>query len=222
MSAIETAAPVGTLTEALRERTKALHTAAERTGIVNDFLKRKADRQGYSTFLFNMLPAYGELESALERRRNQPLFYAFARRELYRIDSLSADLAELSGANWRRELVLLPAAERYSARIAEVADGDAGRLIAHAYVRYFGDLSGGQILKGLLGKTLNLPPQALSFYDFPGIADHTAFKNAMRHTINVELAAVCDPEAVIDEAKLAFEHNIAISKAVQETLLLKI
>jgi heme oxygenase len=222
MSAIGTAVAAGTLTEALRERTKALHTAAERTGIVNDILKRKADKRGYATFLFNMLPAYGELESALERSRNKPIFYTFARRELYRTDCLSADLAALSGANWRRELVLLPAAERYAARIAEVADGDAGRLIAHAYVRYFGDLSGGQILKGLLGKTLNLPPQALSFYEFPGIADHTAFKNAMRHAINVELAAVCDPESVIDEAKRAFEHNIAISKAVQETLLLKI
>lgn len=221
MNAIEPTAQAGSLIEALREQTRALHTTAERTGIISDILKRKADRQGYIAFLFNMLPAYRELEGALEKLRDKTIFHAFARRELYRADSLKADLAVLYGANWTRELVMLPAAERYATRISEVADGDAGRLIAHAYVRYFGDLSGGQILKGLLGKALNLPPQALSFYDFPGIVDHIAFKDAMRHSIDVDVASACDREAVIDEAKLAFEHNIAISKSVQESLLLK-
>ena len=48
---------------------------------------------------------------------------------------------------------------------------DAPRLIAHAYVRYLGDLSGGRIVGRILARSPGLGPEALSFYDFPGIAD---------------------------------------------------
>jgi heme oxygenase len=168
--------------------------------------------------LRNILPAYREMECALRRNRHLAIFQAFARPELYRTHRLEADLSELNGENWQRDLVALPAANRYAVRIAEAAKGDGGRLVAHAYVRYFGDLSGGQILKALLTKSLNLSPEALSFYDFPEIANLAAFKDAMRDAINDEVSSQCDPEAVIEEAMCAFEHNIAISKAVQQTL----
>jgi heme oxygenase (biliverdin-producing, ferredoxin) len=213
------AANAGSLTEALRERTRSLHTAAERTGVINDILKRKADRFGYAMLLRNILPGYREMEQALRRLAGRPIFHAFARAELYRADRLAADLAALNGPDWESDKAL-PAAELYAAQIAKAAEGDGGRLIAHAYVRYFGDLSGGQILKGLLKKTLGLSPDALSFYDFPDIADPADFKNAMRKAIDFDVASQCDPETVIDEAKSAFEHNIAISKAVQARISL--
>ena len=133
----------------------------------------------------------------------------------------ATDLSALIGANWERDLAELPAATLYAERLAAAAEGDGGRLVAHAYVRYFGDLSGGQILKKLLGTALNLPPEALSFYEFPGIADPVAFKNTMREAIDVEVASSCVAEALIEEAMRAFEHNIAISKAVQNFLLSK-
>jgi heme oxygenase len=36
----------------------------------------------------------------------------------------------------------------------KAAEGDGTRLIAHAYTRYLGDLSGGQILQRLLARSL--------------------------------------------------------------------
>jgi heme oxygenase len=208
----------GTLTEALRERTAALHLAAERSGVINDILRKKADRRGYCLLLRNVVPAYRTMEQALERYKHRPIFRAFARPELYRAGALAHDLTALSGEHWERDLIALPAATLYAAQVSKAAEGDGARLVAHAYVRYFGDLSGGQILKNLLGKTLELQPEALTFYEFPGIEDPSAFKSAMRQAIDGDVAAVCDPEQVIEEAMLAFEHNIAVSKAVQDYL----
>ncbi|MDP2412189.1 MAG: biliverdin-producing heme oxygenase [Pseudolabrys sp.] len=218
MGHVAPALQAGTLTEALRQRTWALHTAAERSGIINDILRKKADRNGYALLLRNVIPAYRAMERALERHRHLPMFQVFARPELYRADKIAADLSVIAGLNWERDLVRLPAADDYAACIAQSAEGGGARLVAHAYVRYFGDLSGGQILKGLLGKTLGLQPEALSFYEFPGIDDPSAFKNAMRRAIDVDAAAACEPEIVIDEAMRAFEHNIAVSTAVQDFL----
>lgn len=208
----------GTLTEALREKTQALHTAAERSGVINDILRKKVDRRGYALLLRNVLPAYREMERALERNRERPMLRNLARPELYRARRIEADLAALSGANWDNDLPVLPAAARYAERLVAVSDGDGGRLVAHAYVRYFGDLSGGQILKKLLGTALDLQPHELTFYEFPGIPDPAAFKNAMRISIDVDVAAGCDPEDVIAEAMCAFEHNIAVSNAVRDFL----
>jgi len=221
MGIVAPAIGAATLTEALRQRTLPLHTQAERSGIINDILRKKADRRGYTLFLRNILPAYRAMENALRIGRHRSIFRAFARPELYRAERIAADLAVLAGAGWERDLEELPAATLYADRLAAAAEGDGGRLVGHAYVRYFGDLSGGQVLKRLLGTALNLPPEALSFYEFPAIADPAAFKNAMRDAIDGEVASSCVAGAVVDEAMRAFEHNIAISNAVQKLIASK-
>ena len=58
----------GNLANTLRERTQALHTRAERSGIINDVLRGKASRYGYALFLRNLLPAYRQMEAGLERQ----------------------------------------------------------------------------------------------------------------------------------------------------------
>ena len=221
MGVIAPALKAGTLTEALKERTWALHTQAERSGIINDILRKKADRRGYALLLRNLLPAYRAMEQALRLGRHRSIFRAFARPELYRTAWIESDLSALMGEKWHTDLPEFPAALLYAERLAAAAEGDGGRLVAHAYVRYFGDLSGGQILKKLLGNALNLPPEALSFYEFPGIADPAAFKTMMRDAIDGDVASSCVSEAVIDEALRAFEYNIAISQAVQDALVSK-
>jgi heme oxygenase len=92
---------------------------------------------------------------------------------------------------------------------------DGTGLIAHAYTRYFGDLSGGQILKRLLGRTLGLRPQELSFFEFPEIDDAEEFKQRYRRAIDDSGALINDVGAVAAEAVAAFELNIAVSEAVQ-------
>jgi heme oxygenase len=202
-----------TLSNELRERTAALHTEAERSGIVNDILRKQADRRGYAMLLRNLLPAYVKLERALERPRASQALDVFAEPALRRAPRIAADLESLSGPRWEWDLPLLPAGQAYADAVAMAGAGNGAGLMAHAYVRYFGDLSGGQVLKRLLGQSLGIGPDALSLYEFPGL-DPVDAKNRMRDAIDTGVADT-DRDTVIVEAMRAFQHNIDVSRAIQ-------
>jgi heme oxygenase len=202
----------------MRERTHALHTRAEKSGIVNDILRGKASRYGYALLLRNLLPAYQQLETGLEFHRHSPAVSAAAHRDVYRAPAIISDLVDISGPDWENALPLLPAGEQYGRRIATSATGGGTGLIAHAYTRYFGDLSGGQVLKRLLERSLGLQPRQLSFYEFPKIKDKELFKQSYRRAIDAGAALIADIETVVGEAMAAFELNIAVSEAVRQAI----
>ncbi len=214
-SAIQ-AGPVLGLAAALRERTHALHVQAERSGIVREMLRGQASREGYALLLRNLLPAYAEMENALERHRLAPALRDLAQPAVYRAWALASDLEDLSGPDWASALPLLPAGERYARQVGAAAQGSGTRLIAHAYARYMGDLYGGQILRRILARAPGLGPRSLGFYDFPAIADAEGFKAAYRQSLDRAALGIEDREAVIEEAAIAFELNIEVSLAVQE------
>jgi heme oxygenase (biliverdin-producing, ferredoxin) len=203
------------LVTALYLRTKALHVEAERTGIIRDLLRGDASREGYVLLLRNLLPAYREMEQGLERHRNSPIFAALANYRLDRAPAIESDLVALCGRGWKRAIPVLDAAEAYAQRIAKAVEGNGTRLIAHAYTRYLGDLSGGQILQRLLERSLELRPSELSFYDFPRFIDLAALKADYRKALDEAGALAPDPQAVIEEGAIAFSLNIDLSCAVQ-------
>jgi heme oxygenase len=211
--------PRDSLSEALRARTAELHRQAERAGIVNDILRGEATRHGYALLLRNLLPAYEAMEQGLDRHRATRGTGLFAKHGLYRATALRADLAALAGDDWARTTPLLPAGAAYRDRLTVAAGGDGARLIAHAYARYMGDLSGGQILKTLLGRSMALSDAELAFYDFPGIADPRAFKAEFRDALDRAGGQVADFDAVVEEGTIAFQLNIAVSNAVQTQTL---
>ncbi len=203
------------LSEALRSRTAEIHHEAERSGIVADILRRKADSRGYALLLRNLLPAYMRIEELLSRHQDHPHLGPFAQPALHRANAVRSDLESIAGENWEHDLPLLDTTARYVECISDAGSGDGLRLIPHGYVRYFGDLSGGQILKKLLGQSMNLPPESLSLYDFPDISEIAAFKNRLRDSIDAAGQAVEDPEVLIAEALLAFQMNVDLSNDVQ-------
>ncbi len=208
---------------ALREATADVHRRAERTGFLADLLRGRAAREGYTLYLRNLVPIYAALEAALDahlgrdgsgrngsRGSGTDVPAAFTDTRLRRLPALLADLEALAGARWERTLPVLPQAEAYALAIR--AAGHGHRLIAHAYVRVLGDLSGGQILKPLLARFHDVGPEALAFYDFPALADLRTPKVAMREALD---AVPPDHEgAIIAEALDAFGHNIAVSEAI--------
>jgi heme oxygenase len=201
------------LAQSLRDGTAALHARAERSGILADLLRGAPERAGYALLLRNLLPVYRAIEDGLERQRDNPLLRPFARPELYRAAAISADLAALYGPDWPERLGLLPAGARYAFRAARAAAGDGVGLIAHAYVRTLGDLSGGRILAKLLARSLNLPPEARRFHEFSAVPDLNAAKAAWRAALD---HAAAPPDRVVPEARVAFRLNIALSEAVRD------
>jgi heme oxygenase len=208
------------LSSVFRLETRALHSRAERTGIVSDLLRGRATRRGYAILLRNLHPAYRQLEIGLERRGGQPGLSALARPEVYRASALAADLVNLCGPDWSQRLPLLSAGRDYADRVAAAADeGTGDRLIGHAYVRYFGDLNGGQVLKRRLETTIGLPPECLSFYDFPAIDDMPTFLRSYREGLDGSALWIADQSEVVDSALDAFSLNIELSQAVQQVAL---
>lgn len=209
--------PVSVVT-ALYLRTKALHLEAERTGIIRDILRGEASREGYALLLRNLLPAYQAMEHGLERHRISHGFATLANFALDRAPAIESDLVALCGESWNRDIPLLNAGEIYARRIVKAAEGDGTRLMAHAYTRYLGDLSGGQIMQRLLKRSLALRPIELTFYDFPQFSDLAALKTDYRNALDEACALAIDPQVVIEEGAIAFSLNIDLSCAVKAML----
>ena len=199
----------------LRECTTASHRTAERSGIVGDILTGKATPIGYALFLRNLLPAYQALEAGSRADLQLAGVDTLLPPELFRAALIECDLVSIVGGDWHRSLPLLANGARYADRITRARAADPALLLAHAYVRYLGDLSGGQIMMRLLARTLELGVHQLSFYAFPAIANLASYKSGYRHAID---ALELDPlrqAAIAGEAVAAFEINIALSLEVQ-------
>ncbi len=207
--------PAYGLAARLRAATLAPHARAERSGVVAVILSGQVQRAPYALLLRNLLPVYRAIEDGLRQHRATPWLAPFAGPALFRAGALSADLAALCGDDWAERLRVLPAAARYAHRVALAADGDGARLIAHAYVRTLGDLSGGQLLARMLARRPGLPPEALHFYEFSDIRDLAAAKADYRAALDALGPHLSAPHLLLREAQVAFRLNIAVAEAVQ-------
>lgn len=191
------------LSVALREGTRAEHETAERSGFVELLLSGRLDRAAYADLAAQQLVVYTALETAGSRLEDDgDLVFA----ELTRVPAIEQDLAHLYGTDWRTEIRVLPATLAYADRLAQAADS-LPRYAAHAYTRYLGDLSGGQIIKRMLQRHYGFVSEGIAFYDFPQIHKLKPFKDVYRERLD---ALPLDDEAraaVVEEARLAFRLN---------------
>jgi len=202
------------LLEALRTCTKPLHLKAERTGIVRDMLRGNASRFGYALLLRNLLPAYQQLEHELERVPTMIAPIIISARALRRCSAIRLDLEALYGTNWQTRLPLLDSGKSYGDQILSAARKNRKLLLAHAYVRYLGDLNGGQILRRMLLK-MQVPSAALNFYMFPYIGDMEQFKADYVDALATAAIDKHDVEAITGEAIRAFNLNIELFREVK-------
>ena len=180
----------------VKQATWGLHTQAERTGVVAAIISGLATQQQIALYWRNLLPVYQALEAA---NRVPP--------ELARVDALTTDLEVLAPG---QRLPVLPAAEAYASRIR--AAGPAGQ-VAHAYVRYLGDLNGGRIMRRRLDACLGDMAGSLRFHDFPAISDLRDYATEYRAWLDRQVADM-PAEHVVDEAMQAFRLNIALAEDV--------
>ncbi len=199
------------LSTCLREGTQHSHTAAENTAFMKCFLKGIVEREPFRKLLANLYLVYGALEAELECHRNHPAIAPILFPQLNRTANLEQDLAFYYGDNWREQMAPLPAGQVYVDRIHEVANTDPILLIAHAYTRYMGDLSGGQALKNIVRSALKLPPdQGTALHEFeqlPTVEAKRAFKEIYRDALNALPLDEAEIQRIVDEANYAFHLN---------------
>ncbi|WP_097677340.1 biliverdin-producing heme oxygenase [Nigerium massiliense] len=191
------------LSEALRTATDRAHKRAEHSPFMADLLEGRASVAAFVALTGQLLHVYRALEAAVRSHAQAPELAPIADPGLERVARLESDLRELGVDPATVEA--LPATAAYVARI-EAADAPA--LVAHHYVRYLGDLSGGQVIATMLGRHYGLT-EGVSFYDFGDLGRPKPYKDAYR--AKLDALPVGDAlDRVLAEAVAAFGANEAV------------
>lgn len=184
----------------LREATRTEHGDAENRGFITRLMGGELAEADDWRLLEQYLPIYATLE---ERMRQiaavDPLAAFLHDPRLERSAAIRADLAARFGEG-HTPATPLPATERCTARLA-IADTPA--LVAHHYLRYLGDLSGGQAIGALVARHYGVPAEQLSMWDFSAVGAPKRVKDRYRDSLD----RITDPavqQAIIAEAVHGF------------------
>lgn len=204
----------------LREGTKKAHTMAENMGFIKCFLKGVVEKTSYRRLTANLYFVYSAMEEEMERHQDHVVLSHMYFPELNRKQSLERDLFFYYGANWRNEIALTPEGQKYVDRIREISNTCPELLLAHLYTRYMGDLSGGQILKKIAQRGMNLAEgEGTNFYEFHDIPDEKAFKNKYRQAMDELPIDMATAEAIVEEANDSFKANMKMFGELEGNLI---
>ena len=200
----------------LKTETKKSHTAAENTKFVGSFLRGVISKESYRQLVANFYFIYRAMEEEVDKLQDHPVVGKIRFELLNRVNNLERDLRFYYGPMWRTLITPTEACQRYVNRIREVAEYDPELMVGHHYTRYMGDLSGGQILRGIAEKAMNLKDnEGLWFYEFEGISDKKGFKTQYRNTLDGLPINQSQANAIINEANYAFRLNMYMFDELQ-------
>lgn len=195
------------LSQLLRARTRSAHRAIESLDFLRSFLRGVVEMRAYCRYLRDLLHVYEKLESSLAANHAHPMVRPLLLPVLWRQTALLADLRFLAPELQLSERPS-PAALAYGVRLSWLGCQHPELLVAHAYARYLGDLSGGQILRRIAARALQLrDDQGLAFYGYPEGTDLQALKREYRARLDELPVNDVLAERIADEAVVAFQCN---------------
>ena len=201
----------------LRAATRELHTEVERSGVMRLLLRGQLERAGYCRLLRNLHAIYAALEEGLSQNASDPGLAVLRYRPLFRSEALRADLNFLHGADWADAIPLTLAATEYAGHLRALAARAPLLLGAHAYVRYLGDLSGGQMLTRVVTQSLGLQPKlGVLFYDFGNAEAVAKLAGEFRSGLDLIADNEAIAEAIVDEACAAFARHQTLFEELAE------
>jgi heme oxygenase len=191
------------------------HRRAEEAPFVRAFFRGDVTREAFAQLNARLYHVYLALEDALDEHRLHPVIAPLCFSELRRVGPLRSDLDHLLGGGWSRRTGRSVEARQYAQRIREVSNDDPALLVAHAYTRYLGDLSGGQVIATAAQRFFGLDAdRGLSFFHFPEIRDLKAFKHEYRKRLDSLDLSEESKALVVAEANRSFALNRALTDEV--------
>jgi heme oxygenase len=168
----------------LRELTAESHARAENTAFMRLFMAKALTEVEYMKYITQLSVIYTALEFAADK-------YGILQElpGISRVSNIRADVAELN-AKLKSQSEIVWTTMTYHNQITQMDNRDT--VLAHFYVRYAGDMYGGQMLKSLAHGSGKL-------YDFGDSLP--LLRQKMRELATPNLA---------DEANLAFQKNIQL------------
>lgn len=164
----------------LKDLTHEAHRHAETRPFVKVLFSGKIDPELYAVYLFNQHKMYDLLEMFA---MSNGLMNDYP--SIRRAPNIWEDFVEL-WPDQNQTPIIVPTTSKYLEYIMSIKD-DPRKLLAHLYVRHFGDLSGGQMISKRI-------PGAGKYYQFD--SDPNKIKELLREKLDDGLA---------DEALVAFK-----------------
>ncbi|OQR99969.1 heme oxygenase 1 isoform 2 [Thraustotheca clavata] len=204
------------LAKDLKYGTKKSHREAENVHFIREFLKGRVNRDAFKCMLAMYYYIYTEMEEMMRQayEKKDPIYSPLHfPEELNRVPAICEDLAYYFGPNWKKAIPPpTRATKEYLARLHYIGTHEPAILVAHAYTRYLGDLSGGQVLKRIAIKSMGLiNGEGIAFYEFPKMkVKHKVFKDKYRQTLDSLNVSQEVSDRLVEEANLAFLLNMKV------------
>ncbi len=215
--AVESALPetAAELSQELKTHTAAAHAAAEDSSFVAELMGGTLDAAALISLLDQSLIIYRALEAALASHVNHPQLGAFIDPKLARVGALERDMAYHHGADWEAQLAdgritIVPATRTYADELSTLGRESIEFLLAHHYVRYMGDLSGGLIIQRMVQRHYGIADEGLNYYAFDQIAKPKPYKDAYRTLLDTTDFTREQKDSILAHASNSFELNRAV------------
>jgi heme oxygenase len=191
------------------------HRHAEESPFVHSLLSGELSREEYARLVAQHYFVYDALEAGALVMAEDAVAGPFVHPALARVPSLEADLAYLLGDDWRVQIKPTDATTAYCNRLREIVTTWPGGFVAHHYVRYMGDLSGGQVIRRVVQRAYELEDnQGAAFYVFDGIEDRAEFKAHYRSLLDAAPWSNDEQERIIAEVLAGYEYNSTMMESL--------
>lgn len=202
----------------LRDESREDHERAEASPFITAYLDGRVPVQGYAALQAQLWFVYEALEASAHRLREHPVVGPFLDPRLDRLPSLEADLDALLEPGWRERVAPGAAASAHASRIRDVAATWPAGFVAHHYLRYLGDLSGGRALGAKARKLYQLEDDGVRFYRFDAIDSPREFKDRYRHLLDTAPWSADEQGRIVEEARSGFRMTRAMFEELDRTV----
>lgn len=194
------------LSKKLYEETQSLHAQTENMDFIVALRNQKLTQAQYIRYLADLKTVYESLERGMRANVDNPVIHIMYDEKLNRTLALEQDLKSFGASDTKPS----QAAIDYANHLLQLSKHSPVLLLAHAYVRYLGDLSGGRMLKKLVEQIF--PGNHTAFYNFDQLlgpqasgAQFVEYKNSWKERLDGLELTENDKFALINEAKKSFE-----------------
>lgn len=206
------------LSTMLRASTAEVHKLAEQRPFMQAFFGGILPLDAYVGWLARQWHLYRTLEAGLDALPPACAEQGLVPSALHRTRRIEADLDHLAGAAWRDEDHLTPATRRYVERIAAAQAFPAG-LVAHAWLRYLGNVGGRDVLRRLVAASIGADEQGedgLRVTDYSAVGEIRPFFAEFHAGLDALPLSEEERTRAVAEAEAGFRLNIALTDELAE------
>ena len=208
------------LSTRLRAATSEIHKEAEQRPFMRAFFAGVLPRNAYVEWLSRQWHLYRAIEVGLVALPADSGAGAVVPTSLHRADRIADDLDHLTKGAWSADAATVSVATGdYVDRIESTYEFPPG-LVAHAWLRYLGNVGGRDVLRRLAASSIGVDPgddvPGLSFTDYAAVGEIRPFFAGFHERLDALPLDESEAARAVAEADAGFRLNIALTDELAE------